>query len=183
MTWEISLVIDTEGPAQPTDRSGSSRPAAEVTSRGPVYPPCRGLVHESLGFAERRLRSRLASSLDECARVRGLREALSGRSGGRRDQRAGILLVSRARTRLAPSRGLPSGERATAMKPWREADRAVAPGGGDLVLLRRGGEYVIRVDGDDLMGSSSHSSEEQLAEHGLSNPSLFSQSRPGFRPQ
>ena len=42
----------------------------------------------------------------------------------------------------------------------------MTPGGGDLVLLRRGGEYVIRVDGHDLMGSSSHSSEERLAEHG-----------------
>lgn len=52
------------------------------------------------------------------------------------------------------------------MKPWQEADCAAAPGGGELVLWRRGHEYVIRVDGQDLMGSASHGSEEQLAVRG-----------------
>ncbi|MBI4510216.1 MAG: hypothetical protein HY698_11325, partial [Deltaproteobacteria bacterium] len=36
-------------------------------------------------------------------------------------------------------------------------------GGGDLVLYGRGGEYVIRVDGFELMSSRAHGSEEHLA--------------------
>lgn len=52
------------------------------------------------------------------------------------------------------------------MIPWELLDEAVAPGGLPLVLLRRGDEYVIRVGGQDLMGSRVSSSEAQLAEHG-----------------
>jgi len=55
------------------------------------------------------------------------------------------------------------------VKPWERTDCAVAPGGSDLVLWRRGPEYVIRVDGQDLMGSGSHASEEQLAVHGCAH--------------
>lgn len=52
------------------------------------------------------------------------------------------------------------------MKPWETLDTAPAPGGGELVLARRGDEYVIRVGGHVLMTSRTHGSEEALAEHG-----------------
>ena len=50
------------------------------------------------------------------------------------------------------------------MLPWRELARARAPGGGELSLHQRGEELVIRVDGDELMSSRQHASEERLAE-------------------
>ncbi len=49
------------------------------------------------------------------------------------------------------------------MTPWETLDRATTPAGNELVLRRRGDEYVIRVDGKDLMGSRAHASEEALA--------------------
>jgi spermidine synthase len=52
------------------------------------------------------------------------------------------------------------------MKPWETLDMAPAPGGGALVLARRGEEYAIRVGGHVLMTSRTHGSEEALAEHG-----------------
>ncbi len=52
------------------------------------------------------------------------------------------------------------------MKPWETLDTAPAPGGGELVLARRGEEYAIRVGGHVLMTSRTHGSEEALAEHG-----------------
>jgi spermidine synthase len=52
------------------------------------------------------------------------------------------------------------------MIPWETLARASAPGGSALSLHRRGEEYVIRVDGQDLMGSRQHGSEETLAELG-----------------
>lgn len=55
------------------------------------------------------------------------------------------------------------------MIPWETLDRAVAPGGSSLTLHRRGHEYVIRVDGQDLMGSRQHGSEESLAELGCAH--------------
>jgi spermidine synthase len=45
-------------------------------------------------------------------------------------------------------------------------DRALTGDGGELVLSARGEEYSIRVDGQDLMNSRSHGSEEKLAVHG-----------------
>jgi spermidine synthase len=50
-----------------------------------------------------------------------------------------------------------------AMKPWTELDRSKIPGGGELVLCRRGGDFAIRVDGQELMGNRSHASEDKLA--------------------
>lgn len=50
------------------------------------------------------------------------------------------------------------------MIPWETLGRARAPDGGELVLYRRGGEFVIRVDGMELMSSRAHGSEEELAE-------------------
>ncbi len=35
------------------------------------------------------------------------------------------------------------------MIPWETLDSVTAPGGGKMVLVRRGDEYVIRVDGQD----------------------------------
>jgi spermidine synthase len=48
--------------------------------------------------------------------------------------------------------------------PWETLGRARAPAGLELVLLRRGDEYVIRLRGNDLMSSRQHGSEERLAE-------------------
>lgn len=49
------------------------------------------------------------------------------------------------------------------MKPWRTLDRARAPGGGELVLQERDGQFTIRVDGKELMSSRKHASEEAMA--------------------
>jgi spermidine synthase len=53
------------------------------------------------------------------------------------------------------------------MKPWIELGRARAPGGGELTLHQRDREFVIRVDGAELMSSRVHGSEEALAEVGI----------------
>lgn len=50
------------------------------------------------------------------------------------------------------------------MIPWELIDRALVPGGGELSLHRRGEEYSIRADGEELMNSRLHGSEEMLAE-------------------
>jgi spermidine synthase len=55
------------------------------------------------------------------------------------------------------------------MLPWEALDRAQLPDGGMLTLHRRGEEYVIRVDGQDLMGSRMHGSEELLAQKGCAH--------------
>jgi spermidine synthase len=55
------------------------------------------------------------------------------------------------------------------MIPWETLDRAPAPGGSQLSLHRRGSEYVIRVDGQDLMGSRQSGSERSLAELGCAH--------------
>ena len=49
------------------------------------------------------------------------------------------------------------------MKPWEIVDRARAPDGAELVLARRGDEWVVRVAGRTLMSSRVHGSEEALA--------------------
>ncbi len=49
------------------------------------------------------------------------------------------------------------------MIPWEELDRQAIPGnGGDLSLHRRGAEHAIRVDGQELMNSRLHASEDAL---------------------
>jgi len=50
--------------------------------------------------------------------------------------------------------------------PWETLGRSPAPGGSELSLHRRGEEYVIRVDGKDLMGSRQHGSEDAMAQLG-----------------
>jgi len=51
------------------------------------------------------------------------------------------------------------------MIPWELLDSAPVPGGSEtLRLYRRGKEFSIRVDGNELMNSRGHDSEEALAE-------------------
>lgn len=50
------------------------------------------------------------------------------------------------------------------MKPWTTLDRASAPGGGELMLQERDGEFVIRVDNSVLMSSRAFGSESAMAE-------------------
>jgi spermidine synthase len=50
--------------------------------------------------------------------------------------------------------------------PWKTLDRALTSDGSDIVLSQRDDEYAIRVDGQELMNSRSHGSEEKLAVHG-----------------
>lgn len=49
------------------------------------------------------------------------------------------------------------------MLPWVIIDKAKTPDGTELVLARRGTEWVVRAAGRTLMSSQSHGSEEQLA--------------------
>ena len=51
------------------------------------------------------------------------------------------------------------------MIPWELIECAQVPGdGGEICLFRRGGEFSIRVNGQELMNSRAHGSEEALAE-------------------
>jgi spermidine synthase len=49
------------------------------------------------------------------------------------------------------------------VQPWETIDRTAAPDGAELVLARRGDEWVVRVAGRILMSSRVHGSEEALA--------------------
>ena len=49
------------------------------------------------------------------------------------------------------------------MQPWETIGRAVVAGGTELVLARRGDEWVVRNDGRVLMSSRQHGSEDALA--------------------
>jgi spermidine synthase len=52
------------------------------------------------------------------------------------------------------------------MMPWRTLDRATTSDGSELAIARRDRQFAIRVDGQVLMDSESHGSEEKLAKHG-----------------
>jgi spermidine synthase len=52
------------------------------------------------------------------------------------------------------------------MLPWQTIDRALTSDGGEMTLAVRGTQYVIRVDGQDLMHSFTHGSEQKLGVHG-----------------
>jgi spermidine synthase len=47
--------------------------------------------------------------------------------------------------------------------PWSLLDKAKVPGGGELRLMRRGAEFSIRLDHNELMNSRLSGSEEALA--------------------
>jgi hypothetical protein len=47
--------------------------------------------------------------------------------------------------------------------PWETVERATAPDGIELILARRGAEWVVRAGGRALMSSRVHGSEEALA--------------------
>lgn len=49
---------------------------------------------------------------------------------------------------------------------WVNVDRAFTREGAEVTLATRNQQFVIRVDGEDLMHSDSHGSEEKLAVHG-----------------
>lgn len=49
------------------------------------------------------------------------------------------------------------------MVPWELLDTARIRDHGELRLYKRGDEYSIRIDGQELMGSRMHGSEEKLA--------------------
>jgi spermidine synthase len=49
------------------------------------------------------------------------------------------------------------------VKPWENVDRARSPDGTELILARRGDEWVVREGGRVLMSSRMHGSEEALA--------------------
>ena len=49
------------------------------------------------------------------------------------------------------------------MKPWETLGQARTPDGATMTLTRSGSEHVIRVDGQHLMSSRMHGSEEALA--------------------
>jgi spermidine synthase len=47
--------------------------------------------------------------------------------------------------------------------PWTLVDTATIPGGGEMRLMRRGLEFSIRLDGNELMNSRLSGSEQSLA--------------------
>jgi spermidine synthase len=49
------------------------------------------------------------------------------------------------------------------MLPWIHIDTAQVPGGGELRLMRRGKEFSIRLDGNELMSSRLSATEQALA--------------------
>ncbi len=52
------------------------------------------------------------------------------------------------------------------MKPWRILGQSRAASGGELFLCERDGEYLLRIDGWELMASSKSGSEEAMADIG-----------------
>lgn len=55
------------------------------------------------------------------------------------------------------------------MKPWKLIATARTPDGSLLELLRHDGDYFISADGDDLMNSRMHGSEEAMAQFACSH--------------
>ena len=49
------------------------------------------------------------------------------------------------------------------MIPWTLVDSATIPGGGEMRLMRRGLEFSIKLDGNELMNSRLSGSEQALA--------------------
>ena len=57
------------------------------------------------------------------------------------------------------------------MKPWELLESAPTPDGGQLTLSRRDSDYLIRIDGQELMSSRTHSSEKELGRYGCQHVS------------
>lgn len=53
------------------------------------------------------------------------------------------------------------------MKPWVTLERVELPGGESMALLRRAGEFLIELDGYELMSNTLTGSEESLASEAL----------------
>jgi spermidine synthase len=56
------------------------------------------------------------------------------------------------------------------MKPLEKLDQVMTMDGTELALYRRGGDFYIKINGNDLMTSRAHGSEEEMARlawHGL----------------
>jgi spermidine synthase len=53
------------------------------------------------------------------------------------------------------------------MQPLETIDQATTSDGKELTLLRRGADYYIKIDNQDLMSSRTHGSEEALAQQAL----------------
>jgi spermidine synthase len=62
------------------------------------------------------------------------------------------------------------------MIPWLHLDTAQVPGGGELRLLRRGAEFSIKLDKDELMNSRLSATEQALATMGCAT--ILSRARP-----
>lgn len=63
------------------------------------------------------------------------------------------------------------------MLPWMTVERTNMADGGEMVLSRRGPEFAIRIDGQDLMNSEFNGSEQALAYHGCAGL----ETKPGAR--
>ena len=67
------------------------------------------------------------------------------------------------------------------MPPWQTLDRARTSDGSELCLCRLGDRFALRVDGQELMHSNSHGSEEKLAVHGCAALAGKAGGKPGAR--
>jgi spermidine synthase len=63
------------------------------------------------------------------------------------------------------------------MKRLEELDRSPVPGGAEMVLYRRQNDFMIFVNGLELMGSRAHASEEQLAALGCAGLRSIAEAR------
>lgn len=63
------------------------------------------------------------------------------------------------------------------MKRWEKLDEVVLPGGEEMTLVHRDGEYVIRVGWAELMSTRHHGSEDRLGEVGCAHLSAVESAR------
>jgi spermidine synthase len=63
------------------------------------------------------------------------------------------------------------------MKPWNVIGRTRTPDGIELTLSHHSSEYIIRLDGQSLMSSRMHASEEALAVLGCRHARMLARPR------
>ena len=63
------------------------------------------------------------------------------------------------------------------MKPWNVIGRTRTPDGSELTLSHHSSEYIIRLDGQSLMSSRMHASEEALAVLGCRHARMLARPR------